>query len=677
MENVPSADTGETQKSESTTTKKSRKKKAGDLGVVAAKSEQPRLSAAERAKVRWFQPERSESPEPKDKPVPKTEKTKSDTKKDESPSAPPETLNYEPVSEVHTPLEKINEQEEVPFAIRELAEAGEKRVAAEVTDGSPGAESARLAVKELYARVAENPENLDGVSDQLMNIMGAKPEQSPQLNEDQANIISEADVSEVIADDKDGLEPDKEDATEIVEVSPDGEIVFDRRLAETASAADSKSEIVDSPSPDEAEDTLMMTGRPSQAAGGGVAGGTLPPQGPLPPFGPGGAGGPGGPPGPPTPGGPGNFGGGFNPNLAPPVPLATTTANAAPRVPEYHDASPAAMALVGGIVGYLIGRRRGRIKSEKKLLPIQKKLEKQVVDLQWQLQEKESKIRKVAIEQAKIQGVLLAERINHAADERQARKQQVRQAQTREQVRELPVQRRPAPEAHQLHGSQRRQEQIGHILVAAESPLVIRRPQAVPELRVPVGAVEKKATITMKSEQRDIQKAIEKAAANPAKAINEHRAETMQRAELLAISEKITVDGSNLRKIYESHLVGERGLRRLVAEHLQGGDIKKALRVEIVEREIDFERDPAMRDLPQNALPPTSSGKTALDTFLQQAAASLPASQEEAAFFKARARYDAAEQSQRQKQRRLIDISLTSAIILLISAVIILYIRGM
>ena len=56
------------------------------------------------------------------------------------------------------------------------------------------------------------------------------------------------------------------------------------------------------------------------------------------------------------------------------------------------------------------------------------------------------------------------------------------------------------------------------------------------------------------------------------------------------------IDGSSLRQIYETRLVGERGLRRLVAEHLRGGDLKRAFRREITEREIDFERDPAMRD---------------------------------------------------------------------------------
>ncbi|MFO0920100.1 MAG: hypothetical protein U0451_00300 [Candidatus Saccharimonadales bacterium] len=54
--------------------------------------------------------------------------------------------------------------------------------------------------------------------------------------------------------------------------------------------------------------------------------------------------------------------------------------------------------LLGGIVGYLIGRRRGRIKSERELLPVQTKLEKEVVGLQNKIIEQEQRVRAVAAE---------------------------------------------------------------------------------------------------------------------------------------------------------------------------------------------------------------------------------------------------------------------------------------
>ena len=70
----------------------------------------------------------------------------------------------------------------------------------------------------------------------------------------------------------------------------------------------------------------------------------------------------------------------------------------------------------------------------------------------------------------------------------------------------------------------------------------------------------------------------------------------MQRRELLELSEKVVIEGASLRHIYESRLISEKQLRYLLSEHLKGKDIRRALRREITEREIDFERDPQLRD---------------------------------------------------------------------------------
>jgi hypothetical protein len=215
--------------------------------------------------------------------------------------------------------------------------------------------------------------------------------------------------------------------------------------------------------------------------------------------------------------------------------------------------------------------------------------------------------------------------------------------------------RRRAPEARQLHVPQR-PEHIGQMLIAAEA----------------ASRLSKRAETGKAEPQLQIEKA--------PKPLTEKRVETMNRVELLNLSEKIVIDGSSLRQIYESHLIGERGLRRLIQEHLHGGDLKRILRQEIVEREIDFERDPIMRDM---AVTTVSSGgahsdantnQAGLKQLLEHASVKLTDSSEEAAFYKARSAYDAQEHEHHQRQRQMIDVAFAAVIILLLGAVIFLFI---
>jgi hypothetical protein len=200
-------------------------------------------------------------------------------------------------------------------------------------------------------------------------------------------------------------------------------------------------------------------------------------------------------------------------------------------------------------------------------------------------------------------------------------------------------------------------ERIGHVLVAANETAPISRHAGKSVL--------------------EAVKRFDKSHEAPSPSASDQHIGTMSRAELLVLSEQIIVDGSSLRQIYETHLIGERGLRRLVAEHMQGQDLKKALRQEVVEREIDFERDPDVRDIvPQAALKAGAGGgqgKEALNALLERASIKINDSGEEAAFFKARALYEANQLQQHKQQRRLIDFSLAAAISILILLIIALY----
>ena len=117
--------------------------------------------------------------------------------------------------------------------------------------------------------------------------------------------------------------------------------------------------------------------------------------------------------------------------------------------------------------------------------------------------------------------------------------------------REKDTQRRSAGfEANQLHGKELPPERIGHVLISGESQTGKR---------------------TERTRASDI--------------AADKRVGTMSRTELLELGKEIAVEGTSLSQIYETHLLSENGLRRLVIEHLQGGDVKRLLQQELLEHE--------------------------------------------------------------------------------------------
>jgi hypothetical protein len=272
------------------------------------------------------------------------------------------------------------------------------------------------------------------------------------------------------------------------------------------------------------------------------------------------------PPTPPTGTGFGSGSGGSTPPPSAPVPAPvsarpvptpnvlpapTAVANTLPPAAEtyYRRRSSAGELLVVGIVGYLIGRRRGRIKTEKRLLPVQKKLEKRVAQLEQNITHKEK--------------LLIAAKARQNAERPMtAVKLEATPVSRQESTRPAIERTQPGRQETRL-GMEKplRAEHLGKMIIKAEAPRTrIERPN------------------------------------NIRQAFQAEEVKTMQRGELLELSEKIIVEGASLRKIYESRLIGEKQLRHLVSEYLQGKDIRNDLRREMVEHEIDFERDPILRD---------------------------------------------------------------------------------
>lgn len=323
------------------------------------------------------------------------------------------------------------------------------------------------------------------------------------------------------------------------------------------------------------------------------------------------------PPAPPVIGG--SAAGGPRGSSGPTPPAPLTPNSLPPKVEAYYEQRDKARdLLLIGLVGYLIGRRRGRIRTEKKLLPVQRKLEKQVKQLQEDLTYKEKQLATVKARRQPVEArpaVVPAERTQPGRSE------------TRLGMK------KPAPA-----------ERLGHMVIAVEAP----------------------------------RKTGERASAEKSGSIrSSFRAEQvpdMNRNELLELSEKILVEGATLRSIYESRLIGERQLRYLVSEYLRGKDIRKDLRREMVEHEIDFERDPILRDRVRSRLTGGSNGTNGLSAML--AKAGITANDEQDPSLKRQIQKEAARQAalgrKNHRQRVIADTALATAVVVLAVVVAIL-----
>ena len=281
-------------------------------------------------------------------------------------------------------------------------------------------------------------------------------------------------------------------------------------------------------------------------------------------------------------------------------------------------------------------RQRGRIKTERKLLPVQKKLEREVVSLKQNITKQEFVIREAARKRVKENLAAGTTETVIPLRERHNRTETI--VLNREHINLAPERRRPshviAPPEH-----------IGHMIIAAES--------------VTAESLASTPEATAKMSRR-----------------SEQQVETLSRNELLTLSEKVIVEGSTLRQVYETNLISERGLRRLITEYLRGGDVVRAFRRELVEREIDFERDPKLRDAVRKNLKSSGGASPTLQRLLAQAGVSTD---DQSVQDIARARADqlreAKQESKRESNRRIVDLSLITIIAVLLAVIIVLAIR--
>ena len=208
-------------------------------------------------------------------------------------------------------------------------------------------------------------------------------------------------------------------------------------------------------------------------------------------------------------------------------------------------------------MGYLVGRRRGRIKTEKKLLPVQKKLERQVGDLEYQVASREARIRKLAYEKATSHPHIFVELPKRLKELQELQKASLKK---KDFAPAKKTERTMAKEA-------------AAAMVSAE-------------------LLGKVATITdrvehVKGEDAPKRRVITAEAPKPAA--------DMTVAELLVVASQIPVEDRDLRHLYESGRIDQRGLRRVLEAYLRGERYDKVL-FESVKSKNTVESLPAIRE---------------------------------------------------------------------------------
>jgi hypothetical protein len=316
---------------------------------------------------------------------------------------------------------------------------------------------------------------------------------------------------------------------------------FDLPEAETAKPTEAMvneviQEVGGAEAPDEPEDfdtTLPVTAARSAA----------PPITPPPPM-----------PLVPSPDGGGNYTFGAGGNYVPPGPdIAMPVASPnviAPRSkgpeqsPDRH--SRAGDMLVGGVVGYLIGRRRGRIRAEERLVPIQQKLEHEVKDMQQKIGLHETRIRTLTSEKIAREGVVAREAVA-----------QKMEAKARPPEPERVPMAVPLPEAAPIP-----------IPVPEVAPIPIPLPEIPRAERVGAVLLPHAEIAPLRPELSPIVTSHVETAPKPA--LTKESVRIMPEAELLQVAAKVEVAGTSAKALYEQGRIGKEDLRTAVSEYAAG-----------------------------------------------------------------------------------------------------------
>jgi hypothetical protein len=301
------------------------------------------------------------------------------------------------------------------------------------------------------------------------------------------------------------------------------------------------------------------------------------------------------PPVPPTPTVPVSAMGGANipstptqnfvPNFSP-QPSSPNVITPLTAAPERNKYGRGADMLVGGIIGYLVGRRRGRIKTEERLIPVQKSLEKKVKDLDEKITIREQKIRTLTSEKVAREGEDARKSIAEKVEAKAQAKLEARDKVAEQRLADKTIVRREVQE--QTVPAFVQEQEVSRVAAVPEIPEPIEEDMpARLEVSSPETSEilqqqrpEKLASVVLASPELAELRPAETIRSVVSKETAKEVVQKMPEAELLVAAAKIEVDGQNAKQLYEQGRVSKEDLREVVVEHVRGNGRAERLLVE-------------------------------------------------------------------------------------------------
>jgi len=322
-------------------------------------------------------------------------------------------------------------------------------------------------------------------------------------------------------------------------------------------------------------------------------------------------------------------------NFQPPQPQVTynrpamavpvVTAEAARTAEEV--AVPVGTALVVGFAAYLLGKRRGRIRTEQRLMPVQKKFEREVRAIHGTLAAKEMELRQLVRAQADLRRATermtqeVAAAAGVAAAARMPERVVVPQAE-RPEMRAVPSAGQQGVERQPLKPELAMNDPVPAVRTPEQlaAQLIADAPERVPMLRneMSLEAAPSSPLVTPvanryerpRSNVYDTPEISPLPERTPLK--QEVPVASMTREEVAKAADEIIVGAATVRQVFETNLISERGMRRVVAEAKRGGDIRRVLAEEMMIKETGYERDPRLRDQPVRHAQDATSAQPAM-----------------------------------------------------------------